>query len=185
MLGKVGLVHRMGGVKTSSGSGSELISPEMETINRPSFLPPPRKHKLKAIRSLRTVAILAASSIPCIATATQSNRLPLGRYCGELLSNGIMAEAQTTFGPSVTDGKISGSYVFFEEGQTVTGLLAEPSDDGDGNDLTRNLVWQDKYGHGNLVITFTSDFSEFQGNWSDGGKASFPWNGMRCEPTIS
>lgn len=37
MLGKVGLVHRMGGVKTSSGSGSELISPEMETINRPNF----------------------------------------------------------------------------------------------------------------------------------------------------
>jgi hypothetical protein len=135
----------MGGVKTSSGSGSELISPEMETINRPNFLPPPRKHKLKAIRSLRMVAILAASAIPCIATATQSNRFPLGKYCGELLSNGIMAEAQTTFGPSVTDGKISGSYVFFEEGQTVTGLLAEPSDDGDGNDLTRNLVWQDKY----------------------------------------
>ncbi|MDF9820221.1 hypothetical protein M2308_002999 [Rhizobium leguminosarum] len=157
----------------------------METINQAGSLSSPRKHKLKIISHLRMVAILAACSISCIATATEDHRLPAGTYCGQLLSGGVMTEAETTFVSSVTDSKITGSYVFFDKGQAVTGSLFEPNDDDDGNDLTRKLVWQDRYGHGNLVIIFTSDFSAFQGNWGDGGKASFPWNGKRCEPTIA
>lgn len=157
----------------------------METINRAGSLSSPRKQKLKITSRLRVVAILAACSISGIATATEDNRLPAGKYCGQLLSGGGMAEAETTFVSSVTDGKITGSYVFFEEGQAVTGSLFEPNDDDDGNGLTRNLVWQDRYGHGKLVIIFSSDFSEFQGNWGDGEKTSFPWNGKRCESTIS
>lgn len=96
-----------------------------------------------------------------------------------------MVEAETTFGPAAADGRLTGNYVFLDERQTVTGLLAETGDDGDGNALTRSLLWQDKYGHGSLVITFTSDFSAFKGSWSADGKAFFPWNGMRCAQATS
>lgn len=96
-----------------------------------------------------------------------------------------MVEAETTFGPAAEDGRLTGNYAFLDEGETITGLLAEIGDDGDGNALTRNLLWQDKYGHGSLVITFTSDFFAFRGSWSADGKTLFPWNGMRCGQVTS
>ena len=131
------------------------------------------------------LAILAASGIAFVATAKQNHRFPIGKYCGQLLSNGVMVEAETTFAPSAADGRIRGSYIFLDAGQTVTGLLAEPGDDGDGNDLTHTLLWQDRYGHGNLVVTFTSDFSAFEGSWGAGEETLFPWNGTRCEQIVS
>ena len=70
-------------------------------------------------------------------------------------------------------------------GPAVHGELAETGDDGDGSDLTRSFMWRDKYGYGQLIVTFTPDFSEFDGKWNAGGSEFLPWNGRRCHQTIS
>ena len=125
--------------------------------------------------TLLAVAFLfGASMLPAHA------RDPIGKYCGELLSTGVMSEVETHFVRSVSSGTITGAYVFDDQGQPVEGLLAEAGDDGDGSDLTRLFVWRDKYGHGKLVLTFTPDFSAFQGKWGDAVTVVAPWNGKRC-----
>ena len=131
----------------------------------------------------KTITLLAAV-LATSASAAQA-RDPVGKYCGGLLSSGIMSEVETRFVRNVSNGTITGSYVFDDRGQPVEGMLAEASDDGDGNDLTRLFIWRDKYGYGKLVVTFTPDFSEFQGKWGDTGSALAPWNGKRCSSVSS
>lgn len=79
----------------------------------------------------------------------------------------------------------SSKYVFSDQGNAVEGELAETGDDGDGSDLTRTFMWRDKYGYGQLIVTFTPDFSEFTGKWNAGVSDFLPWNGRRCMQTIS
>lgn len=134
---------------------------------------------VRKITLLAAAAMFGASSLPAHA------RDPVGKYCGELLSAGIMSEVETRFVRNVASGTITGAYVFDDRGEPVEGMLAEAGDDGDGNDLTRLFIWRDKYGYGKLVVTFTPDFSEFRGMWGETGSALAPWNGRRCSLVTS
>jgi len=134
---------------------------------------------------VRKSTILAAAFLLGASTLAAHARHPVGKYCGELLSAGIMAEVETRFVRNVSSGTITGAYVFDDQGQPVEGKLAEAGDDGDGNDLTRLFIWRDKYGNGKLVLTFTPDFSAFQGQWGDAVTAVAPWNGKRCSLVTS
>ena len=139
-------------------------------------------HSTRIVRKLTLLAtalLLGASTLPAHA------RDPVGKYCGELLSSGILSEVETSFVRNVSSGTITGAYVFDDRGQPVEGMLAEAGDDGDGNDLTRLFIWRDKYGYGKLTLTFTPDFSEFQGKWGDTVTAVAPWNGKRCSLVTS
>lgn len=140
---------------------------------------------MHAIRIVSTTAVLVASFIAGAATAMAEARHPTGKYCGELLSSGIMSEVETRFVQNTRSGTISGSYVFSDQGQPVEGVLADAGDDGDSSDLTRIFIWRDKYGYGKLVVSFAADFSGFEGKWSDGGPTLAPWNGKRCSTVTS
>ena len=128
----------------------------------------------------RKSTLLAAALLLGASTPPAHARDPVGKYCGELLSAGLMSEVETRFVRNVSSGAITGVYVFDDRGESVEGLLSEAGDDGDRNDLTRLFIWRDKYGYGKLVVTFTPDFSEFQGHWGDSHTAAAPWNGKRC-----
>lgn len=132
----------------------------------------------------RSRALIASAAIAAIATTAQAGS-PAGKYCGELLSAGVMSEVETSLQRNGASNSITGHYVFSDEGQPVEGTLAEGEDDGDRNDLTRSFVWRDKYGYGTLTVTFTPDFSEFAGHWRSGGSEGAPWNGRRCGLTTS
>jgi hypothetical protein len=131
----------------------------------------------------RTVAILLATTLESPAFAGETIHAPSGTYCGQLSSAGVMSDAQTRF--ETNAGNLVGDYMFSDQGQPVQGELAETGDDGDGSDLTRTFMWRDKYGYGQLIVTFTPDFSEFEGKWNAGGSEFLPWNGRRCNQTIS
>jgi len=129
-----------------------------------------------------TAASLLAASVAFAAMAGE--RAPSGTYCGQLSSAGVLSDAQTHFETDAS-GTIIGKYMFSDQGQPVHGELAETGDDGDGSDRTRTFMWRDKYGYGQLVVTFTPDFSEFEGKWNAGASEFLPWNGRRCYQTIS
>lgn len=133
----------------------------------------------------RQITFLAAVLMLGMPTLPAHARDPVGKYCGGLLSGGVMSEVETRFVRNVGSGTITGSYVFDDRGQAVEGDLAEAGDDGDGSDLTRLFIWRDKYGYGKLVLTFSPDFSEFRGKWGDTGSALAPWNGRRCSQVSS
>ncbi|HEV7309626.1 hypothetical protein [Ensifer sp.] len=131
-----------------------------------------------------TAAFLIAAAFASGAMAGETSRAPSGTYCGQLSSAGILSEAQTRF-ETDAGGTVIGKYVFSDQGEPVDGELAETSDDGDGSDLTRTFMWRDKYGYGQLLVTFTPDFSEFSGKWNAGGSQFLPWTGRRCNQTVS
>jgi hypothetical protein len=133
----------------------------------------------------RKIPLLAAAFIAAAPASLAHARDPIGKYCGGLLSAGVMSNVETRFIRNVSNGAITGSYVFDDRGQPAEGMLAEAGDDGDGNDLTRLFIWRDKYGYGKLMLTFTPDFSEFHGKWGDTGSALAPWNGKRCSRVTS
>lgn len=139
---------------------------------------------MQIIRVSQMIAFLAALAA-WSGTAIAGAYLPTGTFCGRLLSTGVMTQVETSFSPDGRDGGIVGSYAFAERGRAVTGMLMDAGEDGDRNGLTRAFIWRDKYGYGKLSVTFKPDFSEFQGQWSDGGPTSFPWNGKRCHPANS
>ena len=137
------------------------------------------------LRIARKIALLTAIFVLGATTLSAYERDPAGKYCGELFSAGSMSKVETHFVRNAGSGVITGSYVFDDRGEAVEGMLAEAGDDGDGNDLTRLFIWRDKYGYGRLVLTFSPDFSEFQGKWGDGASALAPWDGKHCSATSS
>ena len=138
------------------------------------------------MNAIRIAFASASLAIALIASgALADTRHPTGKYCGALLSSGVMTQVETRFVQNIKSGTITGSYVFSERGEPVEGMLADAGDDGDASDLTRIFIWRDKYGYRKLVVTFAPDFSEFEGKWSDAGPATAPWNGKRCSTVTS
>jgi hypothetical protein len=125
---------------------------------------------------MRSYAILLAA-LSTVAIAGAKAR-PTGRYCGKLVSAGLLVDAETTFSTD-EHGRVSGSY-HFQDGDAVTdGRLQETGRD---SGRTKSLHWMDKYGHGRLVITFDPNFTQFDGHW--GASDEVPdhfWIGQRCE----
>ncbi len=120
-------------------------------------------------------ALLTTSSV--VASAGAESR-PTGRYCGKLVSSGLLVDAETTFSTD-EDGRVFGSYQFRDGDAVTDGRLQEIGRD---SGRTKSLRWTDKYGNGRLVIIFDPSFAQFDGHW--GASDAVPdhrWVGQRCQ----
>lgn len=131
------------------------------------------------LRSLPFIIMLIA--LPSLAAA-EPPAGPQGRYCGRLFSNGEIVAAETTFDLR-NDGSVTGRYEFHDGNAVTDGWLDEA---GRETARKRLLIWHDKYGQGQLLVTFAGDFESFDGYW--GADAPVPghiWIGGRCQEPVS
>ena len=127
---------------------------------------------------MRTLATLLTLStlFPAIALADAAEDVA-GKYCGTAWSGGELVEVVTTLstGPS---GLLVGSYEFADKGETTPGTLHEYSKQDENK---RTLIWVDKYGTGQLVVTFDQSHDSFSGGWNvDIEPPAYRWDGQRC-----
>ncbi|MBD1912941.1 MULTISPECIES: hypothetical protein [unclassified Leptolyngbya] len=100
----------------------------------------------------------------------------LGRYEGQIWAAGDLLPATTEF-REAEDGSLEGSYTMNELGEMVPGTLSQCEA---VQVRVMHCVWNDVYGTGNLEVTFSEDFSSFNGYWGEeNSKPEFPWNGSR------
>ena len=105
-----------------------------------------------------------------------------GKYCGTAWSGGELVEVVTTLstGPN---GLLVGSYEFADKGVTTPGTLREYLKQ---NEDKRTLVWVDKYGTGQLVVTFDQSRDSFSGGWNVYiDPPTYRWDGQRCNLVAS
>ncbi len=105
-----------------------------------------------------------------------------GKYCGTALSGGKLVEVHTTL-TMQPDGLLTGTYVFADDqaddGDSTPGDIAESMVQ---SDLTRTLVWRDKYGTGLATFHFDETGTTFTGFWGVGlNTPGFQWDGKRCD----
>lgn len=118
---------------------------------------------------------------PCIADDDFATKL-VGTYESEIWSNGL-SKGLTTF--SIDSNKvISGVYTFqgdsdIEEKRSLGNCLKKFNVITlQKNELT--CIWRDGYGEGTLTVSFSNDFSSFEGAWGEGNSSvEFTWNGKR------
>lgn len=101
-----------------------------------------------------------------------------GRYVGCAVSNGEWSPIETVL--SMSDGALSGSYVFIEsDGRQVAGRI-EPG--APTREAGVALRWHDVYGDGPALFRFAPDGSRFDGYWTtDDRTRRFAWYGVRAE----
>ena len=100
-----------------------------------------------------------------------------GDYCGKAVSGGEWVDVVTSLKTS-TDGLLTGSYKFEDNGEIVPGTLREETK---RSGETRTLVWVDKYGTGKLTMRFAPHHSSFEGEWGLADQIPiFGWNGEHC-----
>ena len=130
------------------------------------------------MRQTALVAMLFAAwatTTPALALSS-----PDGRYCGLLLSGGFMVPATTQLATG-KNGKVTGTYEFTQRGRTESGSLTEIA--AGARKMTRILRWRDRFGSGRLVVTFTPDFTSFEGRWGpENAKPKAHWSGRLCAP---
>jgi hypothetical protein len=97
-------------------------------------------------------------------------------YQSQIWSSGSFVSGTTTF-VSGRGGEISGRYTMKEQESLVEGSLANCKT---MQSRKMQCVWRDRYGTGNLEITFSPNFTNFEGYWGTGGsQPSFVWVGAR------
>ena len=103
----------------------------------------------------------------------------VGTYQGQLWSNGEMTDVTTTISVNQA-GDFIGTYRFREGKDWYDGSLTKFRVSG-SDDLT--FIWQDEFGFGSVVLTFSKDGREFAGWWStlDDGSDAFPWSGQQTK----
>ena len=99
-----------------------------------------------------------------------------GSYNGVLYSTGEYLRAKTIF-TLLPGGGLSGEYYFQEAEEKVHGTLFDCS-------VLAHLKiicnWRDRYGTGELVLTFDESVKNFEGYWSVSGDSQRSlWNGAR------
>jgi hypothetical protein len=100
----------------------------------------------------------------------------LGNYQSRILSGGILVSGTTEFRKTRT-GSLEGSYTMDEQGEVVPGTLSQCQA---MQVRMMRCVWNDKYGTGNLEVTFSENFSSFNGYWGEESSESvFRWSGSR------
>ncbi len=119
------------------------------------------------------MVLLVASLSPVALASAQIH----GDYCGKAVSGGKWVDVVTSLKTS-SDGLLTGSYKFEDNGAMVRGSLREETKQPGE---TRTLIWADKYGIGNLTMRFAPHYSSFEGKWGVGDATPlFGWNGERC-----
>lgn len=99
-----------------------------------------------------------------------------GSYQSRIFSTGSLISGTTEF-RQARDGTLAGSYTMNEPGKSVPGTLSECQ-------ATQirvvTCIWNDQYGSGNLEVTFSEDFSSFNGYWGEEStEPVFRWSGLR------
>jgi hypothetical protein len=128
---------------------------------------------------MRTLATLLALSV--LDPAVTSPAVPqaiAGKYCGTAWSGGELVEVVTTLSTGL-NGLLIGSYEFADNGQATPGTLREYLKQDEDK---RTLIWVDKYGTGQLVVTFDHSRDSFSGGWNvDIEPPAYRWDGQRCD----
>lgn len=100
----------------------------------------------------------------------------IGTYKGVIFSSGVDCLGKTSISKSAS-GILSGEYEFMEKGLKVSGTLYDFQIIAP---LKLKCKWRDKYGTGDLEMSFNEDITEFSGKWNAEGESErFPWNGSK------
>lgn len=100
----------------------------------------------------------------------------LKNYQSQIWSADSLVSGTTEF-RKTSDGSIEGSYTMNEQEEVVPGTLSQCQT---MQVRVMRCVWNDKYGTGSLKVTFSENFSSFDGYWGgENSESAFPWNGSR------
>lgn len=100
----------------------------------------------------------------------------LGNYQSRILSAGGLVSGTTEFRKTREDS-LEGSYSMDEQGKVVFGTLSQCQV---MQVRVMRCIWNDKYGTGNLEVTFSENFSSFNGYWGEqSSEPVFRWSGSR------
>jgi hypothetical protein len=142
--------------------------------------------KIKASTAINLISVsvlVSMSTSRAIAQDITSDRyldfrssIQGGTYQSQIWSSGSFMSGTTTF-VSGRGGEISGRYTMKEQDSLVEGSLANCKT---MQSRKMQCVWRDRYGTGNLEITFSPNFTNFEGYWGTGGsQPSFVWVGAQ------
>jgi hypothetical protein len=103
-------------------------------------------------------------------------RKAVGSYQSKIWSSGNLISGKTEF-RKTNDSSLEGSYMMNEKEESVSGKLSQCQ----AIQLrVMRCAWNDKYGTGSLEITFSENFSTFNGYWGEGSSEPvFRWSGSR------
>jgi hypothetical protein len=141
-------------------------------------------HWEKFVKSSRLVITslvvsLLTSTSNLSANAQSSNNWveqALGSYQSQILNAGILASGKTEFRKN-SNGSLVGIYTMNEEGGIVQGKLSKCRAI---KIQVMRCIWNDKYGTGELEVTFSEDFSSFNGYWGvEISEPIYRWSGAR------
>lgn len=99
-----------------------------------------------------------------------------GTYEGQVFNGGDLDPIVTTF-EFLPDGRLRGQYYIDEETGPIEGIVTNVYLlEG----RAYSVEWTDKHGEGQAVLSFSADFSSFNGYWIDGlDGSSHPWTGVK------
>ena len=121
-------------------------------------------------------ALLVASSYSLEAKAESADNWlsqAVGSYPGQIWSGGVLIPAETEFLRN-NDNSLIGSYSMQGQGLGVLSQCQAIKK------LVARCIWNDRYGSGDLEVTFSENFSSFKGFWTPKGLTEkLPWNGKR------
>jgi hypothetical protein len=121
---------------------------------------------------LTGVCNLNASAQPPTSWVKQS----FGNYQSQIWNADNLASGTTEF-RETGDGSLGGSYTINEQGGVALGTLSQCQA---MQVRVIRCAWIDKYGTGNLEVTFSENFSSFNGYWGEGSsEPTFRWSGSR------
>lgn len=100
----------------------------------------------------------------------------LGSYQSQIMGADELLDGVTKF-RQTDDGTLAGYYTMNEQGVIVPGALSQCQA---VQTRVMRCIWNDKYGTGDLEVSFSEDFSKFEGRWGDkGSEPTYEWNGAR------
>jgi hypothetical protein len=133
------------------------------------------------VLSLSVIGAIFPSRILARDLPTAPARNPIatkifGSYQSQIWSGGSFISGTTEF-VTARDGSIGGKYTMNEPTGANSGTLSQCKS---LRSRVMRCVWIDRYGTGNLEMTFSENFTNFVGYWgTDRSKPEYVWVGAR------
>jgi len=122
------------------------------------------------------VLMLCAFSLSLPTAANELAQRIRGTYQSEIWYKHDPMAGSTTFSLNSAGGVV-GNYDFFHNGATQTGKLFDCKEKSKAK---LSCTWEDRYGVGDITLTFSKDQKSFKGFWNWTGKSeTYRWNGKR------
>jgi hypothetical protein len=119
---------------------------------------------------------ILAQDLPTAPARNLSTAKIFGSYQSQIWSGGSFNSGTTEF-VTARDGSVSGRYTMNEPTGAATGTLSQCKP---MKSRVMQCVWIDRYGTGNLEMTFSENFTSFVGYWgTDRSKPEYVWVGAR------